>query len=77
MTLFDPASLHTAVAQALADAQIPAGDTHALALVATTDGGIKAVISTRVGESPWQIDLIASVQKGHPIEGGIQVKASW
>jgi hypothetical protein len=76
MTMFDAGSLHAAVVQALADAAIPEGDTHALALVATTDGRVQAVISTRFGGA-WQIDLVAAVQKGHPIEGGVQVKASW
>lgn len=76
MTLFDPASLHAAVEQALADADIPAGHTHAFALVATTSGGVKAVLSTKLGDV-WQLDTVVSLQHGAPVEGGVQVKASW
>jgi hypothetical protein len=77
MTLFDPASLHTQVLEALAAANIPEGDTHAFAFAAASDGTVKAVISTRVGDSPWQIDLVGTIAKGHQPEGGVQVKASW
>lgn len=76
MTVFDAASLHTAVVQALADAAIPAKDTHAFALVATSDGRVKAVVSMRVGDT-WEIDSVVTIAKGHRVEGGIQVKTSW
>ena len=74
--IFDGTSLEAAVAHSLADARIPVDHTHAFALVATTGGGIKAVLSTRINDI-WQVDTVVNVQKGQRVEGGVQVKASW
>ena len=77
MTVFDQASLHGQVLQALAAANIPANATHAFAFAATTGGGVAGVISTRVGDGPWQLDVVGRWQNGHLPEGGVQLKASW
>jgi hypothetical protein len=77
--MFDPASLHTAIAQQLADANVPADHRHAFVLVATTTGGVKGVkgvLTTKI-DDVWSIDAAFGVHTGSPIEGGIQVKATW
>ena len=74
--LFNDQALGAAVAHELAAAQIPADHRNAFALVATTSGGVKGVLTTRVNDI-WEIDAVFAVAKGHPFEGGVQIKASW
>lgn len=75
-TLFDPASLHAAVTAQLAAADVPADHRHAFVLVATTTGGVKGILTTKI-DDVWSIDAAFGVHTGSPIEGGIQVKATW
>ncbi len=76
MTIFDEAALHGAVTKALADADIPADHKNAFVVVATTDGTIKGVYSSRVGKI-WQIDTMFKIGKDTPKEAGVSVKATW
>lgn len=76
MTLFDGASLAAAVTTTLAAAQIPADHTHAFAVIATTDGAVKAVLSMKL-DATWQIDAVVDFEPGAGVAGGVQVKATW
>jgi hypothetical protein len=73
---FDATSLQLAVTQALANADIPAGHANAFTLYATTDRGVKAVISRRVNDV-WEIDGIFAAEPGTGIAAGVFVKATW
>lgn len=74
--IFDSHSLNEAIAQQLADANIPADHHNAFALIGTTSGGVKGVLTTRINDV-WQVDSMFSVAHGKKFEGGIQVKATW
>jgi len=76
MTVFDGASLAAAVTDTLAAAKIPADHTHAFALMATMDGQVKAVLSTKI-DATWQIDAVIDYQPSAGISGGVQIKATW
>jgi len=76
MTIFDSKSLNDAMTKQLADAAIPANHRNAFAIVATSDGTVKGVLTTKVNEH-WEIDSIFSITPGKPVEAGLQVKATW
>lgn len=71
---FDPASIHAAVKQAIAAADLPPGRSSVLAVVATKDG-VSGVLAYKVNDH-WQVDAIFSAQDQH-VDGGVVVKASW
>jgi hypothetical protein len=75
MTIFDAASVHSAVVSALQDADVPPDHRNALTVVATPDG-VKAVLSTKVGDH-WQVDGVVGVSSDKHVDGGVQVKATW
>jgi len=74
MPIFDPASLHTAVNQALAAAD-PGPARNAFAVVATTDG-VKGVIATRLNGA-WTIAAMVAVDHDAHVEAGCEIKAVW
>lgn len=74
MTPFEQQSIRDAVAAAIAKADIPAGHTSALAVVATTQG-VSGALAWKVGDH-WQVDAVFSAHDQH-VEGGIAVQASW
>lgn len=76
MSVFDSASLHEAVTKALVDEKIPDDKHNAFVLVATTGGGVKAVLTTKINHV-WEIDSVVAVSKGKKPEGGIAVRATW
>ena len=76
MPIFDSKSLNDAITKQLNDSAIPADHRNAFAIIATSDGTVKGVLSTKVN-THWEIDSIFSVAPGKPIEGGVQVKATW
>ena len=76
MEIFDTFSLERAVTAALQDANVPAGHTKAFALVATPDGGVKAVLSTKLGDV-WEVDAVFNAGKSGAIDAGVAVKATW
>jgi hypothetical protein len=73
--LFSSAAIADAVRIELAEAKIPAGHKHAVALVATTRGEIKGVLSTKINDV-WRVDAVFAANKDH-IEGAVAVTASW
>lgn len=76
MSIFDSKGLNAAVSQQIKDAGIPDDHKNAFAIIGTTDGGVKGVLTTKVGEH-WQIDQVFSVAKDKKFEGGVQIKATW
>jgi len=72
MSAFDTQSL----VKALHDADIPDDHKNAFVLMATLDGGVKGVFTTKIGQH-WEIDSVVSVNRTKKIEGGVQVKATW
>lgn len=76
MPIFDSHSLESAVAKQLADAGVPDDHHNAFAIVATTSGTVKGVLSTKINDV-WQVDSVFTVAKGQHVEGGVQVKATW
>jgi hypothetical protein len=76
MTIFDSQSLANAVASSLAGAGVPSDHKNAFVLVATTEGGVQATFSTRVGDG-WNVELIGRASKWSKIEGGVQVVKTW
>lgn len=72
--IFDPASLHAAVNKTLKEADVGA-DQNAFLVVVTTDG-VRAVVSTKVGEH-WTVKEVVSVSYDKHIEGGIEVMKTW
>ena len=74
--IFDSKSLNAAVTEQLAAANIDPTHTNAFALVATTGGGVRAVLSTKIGNI-WQVDTVLRVAHGTKIEGGVQIRATW
>lgn len=76
MSIFDSKSLADAVAKSLADANVPDAHQNAFALVATTSGGVKGVLTTKIN-NVWQIDSVFSVGHDKHFDGGVQIKATW
>lgn len=74
--IFDSKTLHDAIAQQIKDAGIPDDHKNAFAIVGTTAGGVKGVLTTKVGDH-WQVDSMFAVGHDKTFEGGIQVKATW
>lgn len=74
MPIFDGPSLHAAIDHTLSAANLGT-DKNAFILVATTDG-VKAVLSTKVGEH-WTIAQYLSVDGAKHVEGGLEIKATW
>lgn len=72
--IFSPAAIAEAVARELAGA-VPPWHRHAVALVATTSGEVKGVLSTKVNDR-WQVDAIFSAKRT-AIAGAVAVTASW
>jgi len=76
MTMFDMTSLHDQINQALDAEAIPAGHTNAIVLAATTGGGVKAIVATKIG-NVWEIDAMLNAKRGAKLDAGVQVKATW
>ncbi len=76
MSIFDNQSLSTAIATQIKDAGIPDDHHNAFALIGTTSGGVKGVLTTKVGDH-WQVDSMFAVKPDKTFEGGVQVKATW
>lgn len=74
--IFDSKSLNAAVTKQLADANIPEDHHNAFALIATTSGGVKGVLTTKINDV-WQVDSVFAIDGQKKFEGGIQVKATW
>jgi hypothetical protein len=75
--MFDTQSL----LKSLRDADIPDDHKNAFLLMATLDGGVKGIFTTKIN-SVWQIDSIVTVSRTNndrpiKVEGGVQVKATW
>jgi hypothetical protein len=76
MTVFDDAALRQAVTQALHDADVPADHRNAFLVVATSDGTIKGVYSSRL-DHRWQVETYFKIGKDTAAEAGVSVKATW
>lgn len=77
MTLaFDASALQQAIDRALHEANVPPGHSNAFALIATSDGRVKAVFSTKIG-NVWTVDSVVSAARGAGLEAGVTVKATW
>ena len=76
MSVFDSKSLNDAIAKQITDAGIPADHKNAFAIIGTTAGGVKGVLTTKVGDH-WQVDSMFAVAPGTKFEGGVQLKATW
>ncbi len=74
--IFDNKSLNDALTKALTDSGVPDNHKNAFAIVATTSGGVKGVLTTKVN-NVWQIDSVMVVSHEKKVEGGVQVKATW
>jgi len=74
--IFDADALHAIVTRQLAAADVPAGHRNAFVLVATTGGGVTAVLTTKLNDV-WSIEQAFSVAPGERLAGGVQVKATW
>lgn len=74
--IFDNKSLNDALTKALTDSGIPDDHKNAFAIVATTSGGVKGVLTTKVN-NVWQIDSVVSVNHDKKVDAGVQVKATW
>lgn len=72
--VFDAASIHAAVDQALLASAAPA-DKNAFVVIATTTG-VKAVLATRLDDH-WTVAGLFAVDHEQHIDGGIEVKATW
>lgn len=74
--IFDNKSLNDALTKALTDSGVPDDHKNAFAIVASTGGGVKGVLTTKVN-NVWQIDSVVAVSHDKKVEGGVQIKASW
>lgn len=72
--MFDPQALHSAVTQALDKA--PEGHRNAFVVVATTTGGVQAVLAHQVNDN-IEIEAIWGLNERHKPEGGLAVRATW
>lgn len=75
MPYFDTASITKAVAEVVAQSDIPKDHTHVFALVATMSG-VKGVVSIKVNDI-WKIDSIVTVDYTGKFDGGLALKGSW
>lgn len=76
MSVFDAASLHAGIAQAMAAADVDPTHTNAFILVGTINGGISGVYSHKINDV-WQIGALFGVAKGEQPSVGFEVKATW
>lgn len=74
--IFDSKSLNDAIVSQLKDAGVPDDHKNAFVIMGTTAGGVKGVLTTKVGDH-WQVDSMFAVAHDKPIEGGVQIKATW
>lgn len=74
--IFDSKSLHDAITQQIKDAGIPDDHHNAFALIGTTSGGVRGVLTTKVGNH-WQVDSMFAVSPDKKFDGGVQLKATW
>lgn len=74
MPIFDPASLHAAIDHSLQASNL-GKDKNAFLIVATGDG-VKAVLSTKIGQK-WTISQMISIDHEKHIEGGLEVIKTW
>ena len=74
--IFDSKSLNDAVNKQIHDAGIPDDHHNAFAIIGTTSGGVKGVLTTKIN-NVWQVDSVFAVAKGQKFEGGVQIKATW
>lgn len=72
--MFDPQALHSAVTEALDKA--PEGHRNAFVVVATTNGGVQAVLAHQVNDN-IEIEAIWGLNERHKPEGGLAVRATW
>ena len=75
MPIFDSKSLHDAVTTELKASGVPDDHKNAFSLVATTSG-VKAVLSTKIGDH-WEVASVIGVDTKKHVEGGVEVKATW
>jgi hypothetical protein len=76
MSVFDQASLDAKVHQALVEAKVPADADGAFVVVATTSGGVRGVLATKIN-NVWEVDSVLGWKKGEGVDGGFAVKATW
>ena len=74
--VFDSKSLNEAITKQIKDAGIPDDHKNAFALIGTTAGGVKGVLTTKIG-GHWQVDSMFAVTPSKKFEGGVQLKATW
>lgn len=72
--MFDPQALHSAVTDALNKA--PADHRNAFVVVATTSGGVQAVLAHQVNDN-IEIEAIWGLNERHKPEAGVAVRATW
>ena len=75
MTIFDDKSISLAVAQVIAESDVPSDHDKAFAFVATLTG-IKGVVTVKVNNT-WKLDSMISVDYHGNLEAGIQFVGSW
>lgn len=72
--MFDPDALHRAVTDALNKA--PEGHRNAFVVVATTSGGVQAVLAHQVNDN-IEIEAIWGLNERHKPEAEVAVRATW